>query len=439
MGYRPRRMKFGIFLAPFHQPGENPTLALERDAALIEELDRLGYDEAWIGEHHSVGWEFIPDPALFAAHMAARTKQIKLGTGVVSLPYHNPLMVADRMMFLDHLTRGRALFGVGPGALASDAYMMGIDPSTQRTRMVESLDAILPLLRGEHVTMETDWFSLHDAHLQLSPYREEHLPVSVAHSLSPSGPQTAGRFGIGMLSVATAAPGGIGSLQGAWQWAEEAAEEHGTEISRDDWRVTMYFHLADSKEEAMAQTAEGCIAYNQGYTGALGVRFAEGEDTIEAMVARGGAIVGTPDDAIEGHRAACSIYRVASARCSARCGSSRRRSRRGAASSCSRATSCHASRARSTRSRDRCRGRRATYGSCSARRPQLSARPSRTPAWRPRAAPAAAPPPPRSSRERRGRTRPSLQAERRDFVLRVAPATTMPSTVTTSWCLRRST
>ena len=300
MGYRPRRMKFGIFLAPFHQPGENPTLALERDAALIEELDRLGYDEAWIGEHHSVGWEFIPDPALFAAHMAARTKQIKLGTGVVSLPYHNPLMVADRMMFLDHLTRGRALFGVGPGALASDAYMMGIDPSTQRTRMVESLDAILPLLRGEHVTMETDWFNLRDAHLQLSPYREEHLPVSVAHSLSPSGPQTAGRFGIGMLSVATAAPGGIGSLQGAWQWAQEAAGEHGTEISRDDWRVTMYFHLADSKEEAMAQTAEGCIAYNQGYTGALGVRFAEGEDTIEAMVERGGAIVGTPDDAIEG-------------------------------------------------------------------------------------------------------------------------------------------
>ena len=125
MGYRPRRMKFGIFLAPFHQPGENPTLALERDAALIEELDRLGYDEAWIGEHHSVGWEFIPDPALFAAHMAARTKQIKLGTGVVSLPYHNPLMVADRMMFMDHLTRGRALFGVGPGALASDALHDG--------------------------------------------------------------------------------------------------------------------------------------------------------------------------------------------------------------------------------------------------------------------------------------------------------------------------
>ncbi len=300
MTYRPRRMRFGIFLAPFHTPGENPTLALERDAALIEELDRLGYDEAWIGEHHSVGWEFIPDPAMFAAHMAARTKQIKLGTGVVSLPYHNPFMVADRMMFLDHLTRGRALFGVGPGALASDAYMMGIDATTQRTRMVEALDAILPLLRGERVTMETDWFTLRDARLQLAGYTQPHLPVAVAHSLSPSGPQTAGRFGIGMLSVATAAPGGIGSLDGAWQWAEEAAEESGAEINRDEWRVTMYFHLADSKEEALAQTAEACIAYNQGYTGSLGIRFGEGEDTIEAMVERGGAIVGTPDDAIEG-------------------------------------------------------------------------------------------------------------------------------------------
>ena len=298
--YRPRRMKFGIFLAPFHRPGENPALAIERDAALIEELDRLGYDEAWIGEHHSVGWEFVPDPALFAAHLAARTRRIRLGTGVVSLPYHHPLMVADRMMFLDHLTRGRALFGVGPGALASDAYMMGIDPSAQRARMAESLEAILRLLDGERVTMETDWFTLRDAHLQLAPYGERRLPVAVAHSLSPAGPRTAGRFGTGMLSVATAAPGGVGSLANAWGWAEEAAAASGASIDRGEWRVTVYFHLADSREEAIAQTAEACIAYNRGYTGALGVRFGEGEDTIEAMVERGGAIVGTPDDAIEG-------------------------------------------------------------------------------------------------------------------------------------------
>src|SRR5581483_11112488 len=124
----PARLRFGIFLAPFHPFGENPTLALERDLELIEWLDRLGYDEAWIGEHHSAGWETIASPELFIGVASQRTRHIRLGTGVVSLPYHHPLMVANRMVLLDHLTRGRVLFGVGPGALASDALMLGIDP-----------------------------------------------------------------------------------------------------------------------------------------------------------------------------------------------------------------------------------------------------------------------------------------------------------------------
>ena len=115
------RMKFGVFLAPFHRLGETPTLALERDFKLIELLDELGYDEAWIGEHHSAGWETIASPEVFIAAAAERTRHIKLGTGVVSLPYHHPLMVANRMVLLDHITYGRSMLGVGPGALLTDA------------------------------------------------------------------------------------------------------------------------------------------------------------------------------------------------------------------------------------------------------------------------------------------------------------------------------
>lgn len=152
--YRPERLKFGIFLAPVHLLGENPTVALERDLELIEHLDRLDYDEAWIGEHHSAGWEIIASPEIMIAAAAQRTKHIRLGTGVVSLPYHHPLMVADRMVQLDHLTRGRAMLGVGRGALTSDAYMMGIDPLTQRRRMDEALEVILALMRGEVVTRQ---------------------------------------------------------------------------------------------------------------------------------------------------------------------------------------------------------------------------------------------------------------------------------------------
>src|SRR5215470_11275748 len=176
-------MRNGIFLAPFHPVDEDPTLALRRDLELIEHLDRIGYEEAWIGEHHSAGYEIIASPELFIAAAAERTRRIKLGTGVISLPYHNPLMVADRMLQLDHMTMGRAMFGVGPGLLPSDAMMLGIDPRNQRDMMTESLEVIIRLFRGEVVTKKTSWFELRDAKLQVAPYTRPHLEIAVAASV----------------------------------------------------------------------------------------------------------------------------------------------------------------------------------------------------------------------------------------------------------------
>ena len=140
-------LRHGIFLPPFHPNEENPTQCLERDLELIAWLDKLGFHEAWIGEHHSAGYEIISSPEIFIAFAAERTRHIRLGTGVVSLPYHHPMMIADRIVQLDHMTRGRVMFGAGPGLLAGDAIMMGIDPMTQRDRMAEALDAILRLFQ----------------------------------------------------------------------------------------------------------------------------------------------------------------------------------------------------------------------------------------------------------------------------------------------------
>ena len=130
-------MTFGTFMAPFTAWAR--TRPWPWNEELIEWLDDLGFDEAWIGEHHSGGWETIASPEVFIATAAGRTRHIRLGTGVVSLPYHHPYMVANRMVLLDHLTRGRVMLGVGPGALASDAYMFCIDPERQREMMDESL------------------------------------------------------------------------------------------------------------------------------------------------------------------------------------------------------------------------------------------------------------------------------------------------------------
>jgi limonene 1,2-monooxygenase len=297
--YRPKRLKFGIFMAPFHRPTENPTLALERDLELIEHLDRLDFDEAWFGEHHSAGWEIIASPELMIAAAAQRTKRIRLGTGVVSLPYHHPLMVADRIIQLDHMTRGRAMLGVGPGALTSDAYQMGIDPLTQRRRMDESLTAIMALFRGETVDMETDWFTLRSARMQLAPYSVPFPDVAVASSFSPAGPTVAGKHGVGMLSVTAAQPGGMTNAAGGWKMAEETAEKNGTAVSRENWRVLIQMHLAESREEAIRDIKDGCTEFYTKYFGETLGSPAGGPDfSFEGMLETGGVIAGTPDDAI---------------------------------------------------------------------------------------------------------------------------------------------
>jgi len=197
------RLRFGVFLAPFHKPGINPTLALQNDLDLVAWLDRLGYDEAWFGEHHSAGTEISASPEIMIAVAAERTRHIKLGTGVVSLSYHNPLWVAERIVLLDHLTRGRAMFGAGPGSLPTDGIMIGVPQSETRELLEQSLDVIMRLLAGdEPVTFKNHRWDLRDARLHLRPYSNPLFDVAVAAVASPTGAKLAGRHGIGLLSSA---------------------------------------------------------------------------------------------------------------------------------------------------------------------------------------------------------------------------------------------
>lgn len=295
-------LKFGIFLAPFHPVGQNPTLALERDLDLIVHLDSLGFDEAWFGEHHSAGYEIIASPEVFIAAAAQRTKHIRLGTGVSSLPYHQPLMLADRMVLLDHLTRGRVMFGVGPGALPSDAFMMGIDVAKQRDMMEESLEAILELLAGEKpVNRQTDWFTLRDARLQLRPYSDPCFEIAVAAQVSPSGPRLAGKHGHSLLSLGATNQGGFDVLGSHWTVMEERSAEFGTTVDRKKWRLVGPMHIADTKEQAYEDVQFGLpqwVDYFQRVAALpLGPDTTDVAEMADAMNASGFAVIGTVDDA----------------------------------------------------------------------------------------------------------------------------------------------
>jgi limonene 1,2-monooxygenase len=298
-----RPLTFGAFIAPFHPVGQNPTLAIERDLELVVRLDQLGFNEAWIGEHHSAGYEIIASPEVAIAVLSQRTRNIRLGTGVSSLPYHHPLILADRMVLLDHLTRGRVMFGVGPGALPSDAFMMGIDPAVQRDRMEESLEAILALLDGsELVSRDPGWFTLRDARLQLRPYTYPRFEVAVAAQVSPAGPRAAGRFGLSLLSIGATTAGGFDILGSHWVTMEERAAEFGTTVDRSRWRLVGPMHIAETEEQARRDVAFGLPKWVDYFERVAALPLApntlDPDKLVDALMETGFAVVGTPEMAV---------------------------------------------------------------------------------------------------------------------------------------------
>jgi limonene 1,2-monooxygenase len=293
-------MRFGAFIAPFHPTDENPTLAIERDLELVQWLDALGYEEAWIGEHHSAAFEIIASPEVFIAAAAERTRHIRLGTGVSSLPYHHPFMLADRINQLDHMTRGRVMFGVGPGALSSDAFLMGIPVARQRDMMDEALEVIIRLLRGEEVTHESDWFKLSNARLQMTPFSRPSVEIAVASQISPTGARAAGRHGVGLLSLGATSDGGFNALASNWAIAEELAADSGKTMDRAAWRLVGPMHIAETKEKAIADVRFGLdkwLYYFREIANLPIVPDNAGKDPVEAFLSMSMAVVGTPDEA----------------------------------------------------------------------------------------------------------------------------------------------
>ncbi|WP_052223603.1 LLM class flavin-dependent oxidoreductase [Novosphingobium malaysiense] len=294
-------LQHGLFIAPYHDVNESPTIGLRRDLEIVEWVDRLGFAEAWFGEHHSTGWETICSPELMIAAAAERTSRIRLGTGVVSMPYHNPLMVVNRILQLDHMTMGRVMFGMGPGLLPTDADMIGVDIKSLREKLTEVAEIIVPLLRGEEVTHKTDWYTLNKARTHLLPYTQPHPEIAVASAITPSGGMLAGKYGFGMLCVAATETAGFDVLDENWKIANEVAAENGVEMDPAKLRLVVPMHVAATREKARADVAEGLARWVEYFdrVAPAGMRGMSGAgDPAELLVNAGRAVIGTPDDAI---------------------------------------------------------------------------------------------------------------------------------------------
>lgn len=301
-GGRPS-LRLGAFVGPFHPPGVDPTWALRQDLDLIRRLDELGFEEAWVGEHHSGGWALISSPEVFIAAAAERTHRIRFGTGVISLPFHHPLMVATRLVQLDHQTRGRVILGVGAGGAPTDSRLLGIAPGDQRRMTTEALPAIVHLLTDPApLTVRTDWFELRDAVLQLRPYTRPCFDLAVAGAGSERGMRLAGRYGLHSVTFA-GRPGRVRPpLRQLWAAAEDEAAKHGQVVDRANWRLVANVHVAETRARAIAEVRDGMRHWFRDYLlGTLGdpVSLPEGRE-IEAAIEADDVLVGSPDDVTAG-------------------------------------------------------------------------------------------------------------------------------------------
>jgi len=285
-----------VFLQPVHHPSTDPTEALESDLELMTLLDRLGYDEAWVGEHHSTGWENIASPEVFIAAASRHTERIRLGAGVVQLGLHHPLVLLDRMILLDHLTRGRTTFGVGAGGgLPSDLTVAGLTVEEAGRRMGESLEAMLRLLDGEApVSMRTDWFEISEAVLQLRPYSDPHMPFAAA-STHPSNVELMGKVGGAVLLGPV--PERVGEV---FQSLKRGAETAGVEAGRGQIALSYKMHIDEDRDRAIADYKDGSITEELDFNVDVLGRprpAASPDEWYRGLVDK--MIIGDPDDAVE--------------------------------------------------------------------------------------------------------------------------------------------
>jgi|DewCreStandDraft_5_1066085.scaffolds.fasta_scaffold00263_49 alkanesulfonate monooxygenase SsuD/methylene tetrahydromethanopterin reductase-like flavin-dependent oxidoreductase (luciferase family) len=261
-------MRYGLFLMPLHPPERPVADAYEYDLRTLQAADALGFDEAWIGEHFTSVWENIPAPDLFIARALGVTQRIRLGTGVVLLPFHHPVHVALRLACLDHLARGRLMVGIGSGGIPADREFFGLTftPEQNRTYTRECLEIILKIWAGEPFTYEGELLQVRAPAVRpetatgvlLRPYQQPHPPIAVAGvNRTSEGLALAGERGWIPLST-NFLPGP--ALREHWAAYAGGAARGGHTPQRSAWRIARDIYVAETSAQARREARDGAMA-----------------------------------------------------------------------------------------------------------------------------------------------------------------------------------
>ena len=264
-------MKLGYFTMPLHPVGRDwrQTLAEDREAVLLAE--KLGFEEAFIGEHVTDLAETITSCLIFIATLARDTKQIKLGSGTVNLANRHPAATAAEIAMVDTLLEGRFILGVGPGGLPSDAEMMETMDADRNAIFVEAMDHMIALwtreppyrLQGKRWRLSTErtWTEDLGMGALLKPFQKPYPPIVVTAILPDSnGIAAAAERGWTPISANFVHPWVIKTH---WPKYAEGCARAGREARPADWRVAKSIFVAedDATVRRMTRDAGNPFAY----------------------------------------------------------------------------------------------------------------------------------------------------------------------------------
>jgi alkanesulfonate monooxygenase SsuD/methylene tetrahydromethanopterin reductase-like flavin-dependent oxidoreductase (luciferase family) len=252
---------------PCHPPERSIREGQHWDLEELERLDGLGFEEAWIGEHFSSSWEPCPAPDLLIAQALLRTRHIKLGPLGHLLPYHNPIELAHRVAYLDHLAEGRYQLGVGVSALPTDHELFGLgeSPGLNRRMTFESLELMTSLwtqgpkdVVGEFWTTGRPRTRLPGLDYHLRPYQRPHPPIAIA-GITPGSKnhRLAGERGYIPVSLSISPDARMTAQH--WAAVEEGAARSGRRTDRAQWRIIRDVYVARTDEEARALALNGMM------------------------------------------------------------------------------------------------------------------------------------------------------------------------------------
>jgi alkanesulfonate monooxygenase SsuD/methylene tetrahydromethanopterin reductase-like flavin-dependent oxidoreductase (luciferase family) len=316
-------VQFGVILIPYALDYANGRRTagevIDWDLQVVRWADEYGVSEAFFAEHYTLGSEPSPAPDLMIAAASQVTSRIRLGAAAHLLPYHNPIALAYRMMWLDHMTGGRYTAGFAPGAYPTDAQLFGVKDMKQNSvRMDEAVDIITAIwtqdapftLETEHWDVDMPAFSEIWQGPHLKPLQQPHPPV-IMTGMSEKSPTLADAGRRGFIPVSQQVRAGI--LRAHWASYSAAATEAGHSPQRSDWRVCRDVFVADTDEAAYEAVVNGAIGRTWreltipqfktlGLTGALADDIAQDEVTVEYL-AENFWLIGSPTTVAEKIRA----------------------------------------------------------------------------------------------------------------------------------------